>query len=103
MEYVIKIHSILKLWRTRNLSLEGKITTFKTLVFSKIIHLALATNVPTSFTDLLKNIQKEFLWSGKMFNNWAKHLSSPVTLPSEIVSQYIWFNKKIQIDKKNKN
>ena len=36
-----------------------------------------------------------------MFNNWAKHLSSPVTLPSTIVSQCIWFNKKIQIDKKS--
>ena len=36
-----------------------------------------------------------------MFNNCAKHLLSPVTLPSTIVSQCIWFNKKIQIDKKS--
>ena len=145
----------------------------------------MVTNVPASLIDLLKNIQKEFLWSGKktkikhdtirneyvngglksvdiiskivssqcssirrlfdnnfhqwkiipialidkhlnknfkfhfnlsfdirslekfpkyykeMFNNWAKHLLSPVTLPSAIVSQCIWFNKKIQIDKKS--
>ena len=36
----------------RNLSLIGKITIFKTLAFSKIIHTALVTNVP----------EKEFLW-----------------------------------------
>ena len=36
-----------------------------------------------------------------MFNNWAKYLSSPVTLPSTIVSQCVWFNKKIQLDKKS--
>ena len=65
MNYIIRIHSILKIWGTRNLTLEGKINIFKTLAFSKIIHLALVANVPASFVDLLKNIQKEFLWSGK--------------------------------------
>ena len=40
MNYIIKIHSILKIWGTRNLTLEGKINIFKTLAFSKIIHLA---------------------------------------------------------------
>ena len=58
MNYIIKLHSILKIWGTRNLTLEGKINIFKTLAFSKIIHLALVTNVPASFIDLLKNIQK---------------------------------------------
>ena len=65
MNYIIKIHSILKTWATRNRTLEGKINIFKTLAFYKIIHLALVTNVPASFIDLSKNIQKEFLWSEK--------------------------------------
>ena len=46
----------------RNLSLLGKITIFKTLAFSKIIHLALVTNVPTATVKLLSKMQKDFLW-----------------------------------------
>ena len=32
------------------------------LALSKIIHLALVTNVPTATIELLRKIQKEFLW-----------------------------------------
>ena len=46
----------------RNLSLLGKITIFKTLALSKIIRLALLTNVSTATIELLSKIQKEFLW-----------------------------------------
>ena len=49
----------------RNLFLLGKISIFKTLAFSKIIHLTLVTSVPTSTIDLLNKIQKEFLWDKK--------------------------------------
>ena len=45
----------------RNLPLLGKITIFKTLALSKIIHLALVTNVPTATIELLSKIQREFL------------------------------------------
>ena len=55
----------------RNLSLLWKITIFKTLALSKIIHLALVTNVPTATIDLLSKIQKEFL-CGKNKSN-VKH------------------------------
>ena len=46
----------------QNLSLLGKITIFKTLALSKMIHLALVTNVPTATIELLSKIQKELLW-----------------------------------------
>ena len=46
----------------RYLSFLGKITIFKTLALSKIIHLALVTNVPTATIELFRKIQKEFLW-----------------------------------------
>ena len=48
----------------RNLTLEGKITIFKTLAISKILHLSLVTNVPTQTTNELNKIQKEFIWNG---------------------------------------
>ena len=81
--YVIKILGICysydkkqKMIRTfsiilRNLSLLGKIRIFKTLAFSKIIHLTLVTTVPFSTIDLLNKIQKDFLWDKK--NAKIKH------------------------------
>ena len=44
----------------RNLSLFGKITVFKMSALSKIIHLALVTNVPTAAIELLSKTQKSF-------------------------------------------
>ena len=64
IRHVWKIEKVLKLWRMRNLTLEGKITIFKTLAISKIIHLSLVTNVPTQIIKELNKIQKEFIWNG---------------------------------------
>ena len=38
----------------RDLRLEGKVTIFKSLAISKIVHLALVTNIPVSTIDLLR-------------------------------------------------
>ena len=43
----------------RNLTLQVKITIFKTLAISKIIHLSLVTNAPTQITNELNKIQKK--------------------------------------------
>ena len=56
VRHVRKIKKVLKLWRKQNLALEGKITIFKTLAISKIIHLSLVTNVPTQIINELKKI-----------------------------------------------
>ena len=55
----------------RNLILEGKIPVFKALAMSKIVHLALVTNIPTSVMKELNKIQKEFIWKNK--NPKIKH------------------------------
>ena len=55
----------------RNLTVKGKITIFKTLAISKIIHLSLVTNVPTEIINELNKIQKEFIWNGN--NPKIKH------------------------------
>ena len=47
-----KIENVLKVWRIRNLTVQGKITIFKTLAISKIIHLALVTDVPQVIDQL---------------------------------------------------
>ena len=65
IRHVRKIEKVLKLWRMRNLALEGKITIFKTLAISKIIHLSLVTNIPTQIINELNKRQKEFIWNEK--------------------------------------
>ena len=50
---------MLKLWRARNLWLEGKIT-----VLSKITHLALVKTIPPPIIDQLNKIQKNFILNG---------------------------------------
>ena len=65
---VKNISDVIKLWRMRHLSLEGKITIFKSLAISKIMYLALITLIRNSFLVELKQIQKTYLWG----NKWHK-------------------------------
>ena len=48
LNHIVKTQNILKLWKLRNLTIKLRIVVFKSLVISKIIHLAVVTEVPTS-------------------------------------------------------
>ena len=61
VNHILKLQNFLNLRRRRNLSFLGKISIFKTLAFSKNIHLTLVTSVPSSTIGLLDKIQKDFL------------------------------------------
>ena len=65
MNHIVKIQNILKLWKLRNLTIEGRIIVFKSSAVSKLIHLALVTEIPASTINLLTKIQVEFIWKGK--------------------------------------
>ena len=52
LKNISKIENILKVWRMRHLTLEGKINFFKTLAVSKIIHLALVTPISADIIHL---------------------------------------------------
>ena len=56
IKFIKKIENFLKIWRIRNLTVQGKITIFKTLAVSKVIHLTLVTNVPQVIIDQLDKI-----------------------------------------------
>ena len=62
LDHITEIQKVVNIWKMPNLLLLGKITIFKTLALSKIIHLALVFNVPTATIELLSKMQKEFLW-----------------------------------------
>ena len=56
--HFIKIQKNLRIWRMRDLSIPGKITVFKTLAISKIVHLALVKTIPNSIIQELGKIKK---------------------------------------------
>ena len=42
---IVKLQNILKLWKLRNLTIEGRIVDFKSLAVSKLIHFAVVTEI----------------------------------------------------------
>ena len=62
LKSIVKTENVLKFGRMRNMTIEGKVTAFKTLAVSKIMHLALVINTPVTVIKELNNIQKEFSW-----------------------------------------
>ena len=59
---VLKTEKLLRLRRMQNLSIAGKITVFKTLAISKMVHLALIKVIPNSVILELGKIKKDFIW-----------------------------------------
>ena len=65
MNHTVKIQNILKLWKLRNLTIEGRVVIFKSLAISRLIHLALVPEIPTTTFNLLSKIQMESISRGK--------------------------------------
>ena len=92
--HIQKIKNVLKIWRMRNLTLEGKITIFKTLAISKVIDLPSVTVLPNSTNTELNKIHREFIWNHKrpkikendIINNFDKGGLKDVDIPSKIAS-----------------
>ena len=63
-KYIAIIENVLKLWRTRNPSLEKKTTVFKSLALSKITNLALVKTIPPSIINQVNETQKNFIQNG---------------------------------------
>ena len=76
-KHIVKIENILKLWRMRQLTLEGRIMIFKSLAVSKVLHLLLNTKLHNNTIDLLHKIQKNFTWQWQikhstLYNGYEK-------------------------------
>ena len=61
MKQEYEIARILKTWRTRNLTIEGKITIFEIIAIFKMIQLALVSNSFRLIVDQLNKVQKELM------------------------------------------
>ena len=54
-----KLQQVLRLWNSRTLTVEGRIMIFKALAISKIVYLAMITNVPKLIAEELQKIHKK--------------------------------------------
>ena len=66
--HIVKTESVLRLWRMRNLTIEGKVLVFKSLAVSKIVHLSLITTVPHAIINQLNNTKKLYMERKKSKN-----------------------------------
>ena len=64
-EVVKKMEDVIAIWRWRNLSLGGKVTIFKSLVFSKIVFISYLNHVPDSIIKKLSIFRKTLSGIGK--------------------------------------
>ena len=52
------MQNLLNLWRMRNITLEGKIIIFKTLVISKIVYVPLITSLSKHLIEEIEKCKK---------------------------------------------
>ena len=63
---ILEMEKLIGLWKSRNLTLIGKITITKTLLLSKIIHILLSLPKPSEDTfRMMEEIFKKKLWEDK--------------------------------------
>ena len=60
---ISKIKDCLKCWKSRGLTIAGRIQIFKTLAVSKTLYISTMRNPPTHFLNLFNSIQKDFIWN----------------------------------------
>ena len=65
----------------RQITIEGKILIFKNLAISKVAHLALVKDLPSSTIAQLEKIRKQFIW--KNGNPKLKHTTSVTSMNKE--------------------
>ena len=70
---ISEIQAVLKLWMVRRLSLQGKITVFKSLAISKIVYLSLLASVPNNSIEELIKIQKKTFYETSRLLKSVKH------------------------------
>ena len=66
LERLKKLSTILKIWKSRSLSLKGKITILKTLAIPQIQFLFNMIYIPENIIKKIDNLIYNFLWNSKL-------------------------------------
>ena len=90
---VTDIQQVLKIWKMRDLTLEGKIVNFKTIVISKIVFQSIITTLPKHVVNKLEKRQKTFLCNNStdikhetLFNDYKAEGLKNVDIPNKIIA-----------------
>ena len=91
---VTDIQRVLKIWKKRNLTVEGKIVIFKTIAISKFVFQSFITTVPKHIINELEKIQKAFLWKNStskiehetLCNDYRAGGLKNVNIPNKIIA-----------------
>ena len=63
---LVKMENMVKIWRTRDLTLYGKSVILKTLIISQLVYVASILPFPSAQNlDKIKELSNKFLWNGK--------------------------------------
>ena len=99
---VTDMQRVLKIWKMRRLTLEGKTVIFKTIAISKIAFQAFITTVPKHVLNEFKKIQNIFFWNNSspkikhetLCNNYEAGGLKNVDIPSTIIAlQCSWIRR----------
>ena len=91
----------------RQLTLEGRITVFKSLAISQVVQLLLITKLHNNTTDFMYKIQRTFIWQGKkvkikhsaLYNGYENGGLKNVELRNKITSiQCPWVKRLFEDD-----
>ena len=59
------MRAIIKTWKIRNLTLEGKVIIFRSLIASKPVYITSLVHTPKRVVEAMQTINKEFIWDNK--------------------------------------
>ena len=99
---VTDMQQVLKIWKMRRLTLEGKIVIFKTIAISKIVFQAFITTAPKHIVNELKKLQKAFFVNNSspqvkhetLCNDYKAGGLKNVDIPSKIIAlQCSWIRR----------
>ena len=75
---VKKMNTIINIWRSRNLSLKGKITIIKTLIVLQINFLFLMIYIPDNILQKLDKMLLDLVWNSKSAKVKRSTIIAPV-------------------------
>ena len=93
------IQNILRLWNSKNCSLEGRIIIFKILAISKIAYLSLLIDVPNTIINEIQSIRKNFFSiKNKSQNTFDEGGPENADDNIKIISLQCSWNRKLYVD-----
>ena len=103
-----EMRQIINLWKTRNLTLFGKVTIIKSLILSKLTYKGSMLCVPPNVIAQVKNIIFKFLWHGPdkikrnvIYNDYKKGGLRMMNIENMIMSlKLTWISRLLTKDSK---